>query len=97
MKDCIENICDSVDELKKSVTEMGCLKGPDFELHMSNLQTWVGAAMTGEDTCMDGFSGYDMNSSVKHAVRRCVVKATQLTSNALALINSLSSTQPASP
>ncbi|XXG75935.1 hypothetical protein AAC387_Pa08g0399 [Persea americana] len=97
IKDCIENICDSVDELNKSLKEMDYLKGPDFEFHMSNLQTWVSAAMTGEDTCMDGVSGYNMNGNVKNAVRSCVVKDTKLTSNALALINCLFSTQVASP
>ncbi|KAJ8632218.1 hypothetical protein MRB53_025554 [Persea americana] len=94
-KDCIENISDSVDDLKKSLKEVDYLKGPNFDFHMSNLQTWVSAAMTGEDTCMDGFSGHNMNGNVKMVIRSCVVKDMQLTSIALALINTLSSAQAA--
>ncbi|XP_058086233.1 21 kDa protein-like [Magnolia sinica] len=97
MRDCIENMGDSIDELRQSLEEMDHLSGPHFDFQMSNIQTWVSAALTDEDTCMDGFDGDAMNGKVKNIVRGQIVKMAQLTSNALALVNNLASTQSKSP
>ncbi|KAF6174686.1 hypothetical protein GIB67_008741 [Kingdonia uniflora] len=91
--DCIEEMGDCVEELQKSLDEMTRLRGgPDFDFLLSNMQTWVSAALTNEDTCIDGFNG--MNGNVKSKIRSSVVKIAQLTSNSLALINCLSSISP---
>ncbi|KDP22408.1 hypothetical protein JCGZ_26239 [Jatropha curcas] len=87
IKDCVETMRDSVDEIKQSLLVMSDLEGPDFEMKMSNIQTWVSAALTDEDTCMDGFQGNAMNGKVKLKIRQYVERVSQLTSNALALIN----------
>ncbi|XP_059306869.1 21 kDa protein-like [Lycium ferocissimum] len=89
LTDCVENMEDSVDELQKSLLEMKNLNGPDFEEKMGNVMTWVSAALTDEDTCMDGFEGN--NGKVKATIRNCIVNVAQLTSNALALTKNLSS------
>lgn len=89
MKDCIEELRDSVDELRRSMGEMSQLvKGKsDFKLMINDIQTWVSAALTDENTCTDGFEEKPMNGNLKTAVRGQVVNVAQLTSNALALIN----------
>ncbi|GMJ00382.1 hypothetical protein like AT1G62770 [Hibiscus trionum] len=90
VKDCIENMGDSVDRLSQSVKELGHMGravGQDFMFHMSNVQTWVSAALTDENSCLDGFAGRVMDGSIKVAVRRRVVHVAQVTSNALALVN----------
>lgn len=87
MKDCIEELSESVDELRNSITEMRKLKGSNFNLIVSNIQTWVSAALTDEDTCTDGFEGKRMNGNLKITVKGRIVNVSQLTSNALALIN----------
>lgn len=93
MKDCVEELGDSVDELRKSISEMGLgrVRRSEFERVMGDVQTWVSAALTDETTCTDGFEGKDMDGAVKTTVRSHVVKVAQLTSNALALINHLAS------
>ncbi|KAL2555988.1 Plant invertase/pectin methylesterase inhibitor superfamily protein [Forsythia ovata] len=91
--DCVENAEDSVDELRQSLAAMKNLEGPEFEMKMNNLMTWVSAALTDEDTCMDGFEGNAMNGKIKNYI----VNVAQLTSNALALIKNLSSFQVYSP
>ncbi|KAE8717494.1 Plant invertase/pectin methylesterase inhibitor superfamily protein [Hibiscus syriacus] len=91
MADCIELFGDSLDELQQSIGELVRLKRSNFQLIMSDVQTWVSAALTDEDTCMDGFAGRAMNGYVKTIVRKRVVKIAHLTSNALALINNYSS------
>ncbi|XP_071736225.1 21 kDa protein-like [Rutidosis leptorrhynchoides] len=90
--DCLENMSDSVDEMKKSMVEMKDLDGPDYNEKMGNLKTWVSAALTDEDTCMDGFeddSGVE-NVKIKVSIRGYIVNVAELTSNALALITNIS-------
>lgn len=86
-------IDDSIDELQKSIGEIVRIRRSNFVLIMSDLQTWVSAALTDEDTCMDGFSGRAMNGYAKMMVRKRIVKIAHLTSNALALINNYASSQ----
>ncbi|KAL2227193.1 21 kDa protein [Sesamum indicum] len=88
MRDCVEELSDSVEQLRKSVEEMNLMKGSNFGMMMSDIQTWVSAALTDDDTCMDGFAGKFMNGAVKTAVRGRIVNVAHMTSNALALINS---------
>lgn len=97
VQDCVETIADSVDRLRQSVSELGRMGravGEDFVWHMSNVQTWVSAALTDDDTCLDGFAGSAMNGNVKGAIRDRVVHAAQVTSNALALVNRFASRHP---
>ncbi|KAM1069910.1 hypothetical protein ACFX13_001821 [Malus domestica] len=87
MRDCIEELSDSVDAIQRSIAEMGNFRSSDFQLMVSDVQTWVSAALTDETTCFDGFGGNGMNGNLKTVVRGRVVNIAQLTSNALALIN----------
>lgn len=91
IKDCIEVLGNSVDRLGQSVKELGraghAVASEDFMWKMSNVQTWVSAALTDETTCLDGFSGRAMEGKVKRLIRLKVVHVAQVTSNALALVN----------
>ncbi|XP_042509909.1 21 kDa protein-like [Macadamia integrifolia] len=95
VRDCVDNMGDSVDRLSRSMKEIsqtGRSTGQsDFSWHMSNVQTWVSAALTDENTCSDGFAGHGMDGNVKTAIRARVVNVAQVTSNALALINKYAS------
>lgn len=97
MRDCVETMGNSVDELQKSLGEMGRLGAMgrgNLGFQIDSIQTWVSAALTEEDTCMDGFAGSAMAGSVKNAVRAQILNVAQLTSNALALVNALVSPSP---
>ena len=89
MKDCVEELSETVDELRMSIGEMSRLKGnpSNFRLMINDIQTWVSAALTDENTCTDGFQGKAMDGRLKAVVRGRIVNVAQLTSNALALIN----------
>ncbi|KZV46709.1 21 kDa protein [Dorcoceras hygrometricum] len=91
MRDCLEELGDTVDRLSRSMAEMNQINGSNFGLMMSDIQTWVSAALTDEDTCMEGFVGNAMAGGVKTAVRGKIVNVAHVTSNALALINSYAS------
>ncbi|KAF8380465.1 hypothetical protein HHK36_027951 [Tetracentron sinense] len=90
VKDCVDNMGDSVDRLSRSLRELGHMGGAggqDFMWHISNVQTWVSAALTDESTCVDGFAGRAMDGRVKASIKGRVVNVAQVTSNALALVN----------
>ncbi|XP_047325015.1 pectinesterase inhibitor 11-like [Impatiens glandulifera] len=92
IQDCLEEMNDSVDRISQSVQELktiGSSRGQsqDFFWHMSNVQTWVSAALTDDTTCMDGFSDKGFNPRIKASIKTRVTNTAQLTSNALSLIN----------
>ncbi|XVE53932.1 hypothetical protein DITRI_Ditri03aG0042000 [Diplodiscus trichospermus] len=87
LSDCVEQIAESVDELSSTLGELKHLRGETFEFQLSNAQTWVSAALTNEDTCLDGFEGVD--GKVKSDVKRKMTNVAKVTSNALYMINRL--------
>lgn len=88
LKDCLEEMSDTIDRISKSVKELkSAQRGKDFQWHMSNIETWISAALTNENTCGDGFSGRALNGRIKTSIRARVSHVAQVTSNALALIN----------
>jgi pectinesterase inhibitor-like protein len=91
IKDCVVNIKDSIDELKQSLQAMDRLSGSDKEFQLSNIKTWVSAALTDENTCNDGLDegGQKISAAVKNKIRNSILIVARLTSNALALINNL--------
>ncbi|KAH7686833.1 Pectinesterase protein [Dioscorea alata] len=98
MSDCMETLQDSVEELKQSLQAMGELTGKNVKLHMNDIQTWVSAALTDENTCMNGFTNNEIkDEGTENKVRSQVVKVAQLTSNALALINGMAGAQSSTP
>ncbi|XP_042434151.1 pectinesterase inhibitor 9-like [Zingiber officinale] len=91
VRDCLETMSDSFDRLRRSIHEirrMGPARTPRFAWHLSNVQTWVSAALTDESTCLDGLS-QNAGPAVRAAIRKRVVSVAQVTSNALALVNRL--------
>ncbi|CAN6486422.1 unnamed protein product [Victoria cruziana] len=93
MKDCLETLGDSVYLLKQSLKEMESMGNTgNWGLQINDLQTWVSAALTDQDTCMEGFSGDAVADAagLKSEVSSNIQQVAQLTSNALDFINQLS-------
>ncbi|KAL5572310.1 hypothetical protein UlMin_021907 [Ulmus minor] len=91
LSDCVEQIGDTVNDLSKSLSELQHLRGETFRWQMSNAETWVSAALTNEDTCLDGFQ--DVGGKLKEDVKRKVTNVARVTSNALYMINRLEETR----
>ncbi|XP_042503800.1 pectinesterase inhibitor 10-like [Macadamia integrifolia] len=89
IKDCVVEVGDATDQLKQSLEEMNHLGGPNFEFNKNSIQTWVSAAMTDHQTCLDGLDR--LNGLVEKQIKNSVTTASRLISNALAIINSLTS------
>ncbi|KAK1421393.1 hypothetical protein QVD17_23693 [Tagetes erecta] len=91
IKDCIEDIKDTMDEIKGSIKEISRIpKSSDKGFAISNAQTWTSAAITDENSCLDGFSDRKMNPAIKQRIRNSIVNLATVSSNALYLINHLS-------
>ena len=97
MKDCMDTMKQSVEELKGSMHAMDNMKGKNFAFQLNNIQTWVSAALTDDSTCMDEFSSRTMDGKLKTAVRSHVLNVAQMTSNSLALINAFVLSHSTSP
>ncbi|KAK9983692.1 hypothetical protein SO802_033217 [Lithocarpus litseifolius] len=94
LSDCVECIQDALDELHKSLDVLRRLSKSTFNEQMSDLNTWISAALTDEDTCLDGFE--DQKGKQVKLLQNQVLNATYITSNALALVNKLAATGLAS-
>lgn len=87
ISDCVEVFDAAIDELHRSLGVLRKLSRRNFEAQMGDLTTWVSAALTDEDTCVDGFEGE--RGKLVNLIRNRVVKVGYITSNALALVNKL--------
>lgn len=83
--DCVENMRDSIDELKQSLNALGHLN--DSSHTVEDIKTWVSAALTDDSTCTDEFDEQTVSSKVKKKIQNCILVVARLTSNALSLIN----------
>ncbi|GAA0146102.1 hypothetical protein Leryth_009197 [Lithospermum erythrorhizon] len=91
LNDCMEQVGDSVYDLKKTLNELQHLRRDSFEWQMSNAQTWVSAALTNQDSCVDGFKEIDWK--VRADLKKKISIVAKVTSNALYLINLLDESQ----
>ncbi|XP_054815525.1 21 kDa protein-like [Prosopis cineraria] len=93
LRDCTEEMADSVDRLGRSLKELKLCKpkSEDFTRHMSNVETWVSSALTDESACRYGFAGKALNGRIKASIRARMVNVAHVTSNALFLINKYAS------
>ncbi|GMI98837.1 hypothetical protein HRI_003553000 [Hibiscus trionum] len=87
LSDCIECFQDAVDQLHGSLGVLRNLSARNFYTQMGDVTTWLSAALTDQDTCVDGFG----NPKGKQAkmLRNRVLRSSYFTSNALALVNKL--------
>ncbi|KAL5996197.1 hypothetical protein ACLOJK_026271 [Asimina triloba] len=89
--DCKELLDYSMDELGLSLAEMEKLKtGSTRRMHREgDLQAWLSAALSNQDTCLEGFEGTD--GRVSDMIRGSLEQITKLVSNVLAMFNSIHS------
>ncbi|KAM7269260.1 hypothetical protein ACFE04_024757 [Oxalis oulophora] len=87
-KDCKSVISDSVSSLNdavKEVKQMNGSKGREFAWQKSNVQTWVSAAYTNSDTCLDELAATSGGGDQK--LKDSIAYLQKLTSISLTFIN----------
>lgn len=85
--DCQSQIEDAVSRLNDSVVAMEVCSGGEkalTETKISNLRTWISAAMTDQETCLDGLE--ETGSTALDEVKTKMKKSQEYTSNCLAIL-----------
>ncbi|KAI4332638.1 hypothetical protein L6164_017530 [Bauhinia variegata] len=89
IQDCLDNAKDSIDELLQSLQAMQHLEGEDKAFQLSSIKTWVSAAITDDTTCSDEFEEENFDGTVRDQIKKMILIAQRMTSNALYFINNL--------
>ncbi|RZS04809.1 hypothetical protein BHM03_00035198 [Ensete ventricosum] len=94
--DCVELLGYSIDELGWSLEEIGRLVLENRNIHHeANLRAWLSAALSNQDTCLEGFDGTD--GRIRHYIHSRVAEVTQLVSNLLVMYKKMRSIIPHAP
>lgn len=90
LKDCISLFNDALSQLNESA-ELLNVVGPGesalTEMKVKNMQTWISAAMTDQDTCLEGLD--EMGSPLLGEVKARVQNAKEYMSNTLAILSNM--------
>lgn len=90
IEDCKELLDFSVSELAWSLGEMRRIRAGDKDVqYEGNLEAWLSAALSNQDTCLEGFEGTDRR--LESYVSGSLMQVTQLISNVLSLYTQLHS------
>jgi len=94
LRDCVQSLHTAADLTRQAAAEMGKLAGDrkdgGYSWDASNCQTWMSAAMTNEETCLNGFEDTKAaGSSGTKAICDRIGEVKKYTSNALSLLNAL--------
>ncbi|KAL1203595.1 Pectinesterase inhibitor 11 [Cardamine amara subsp. amara] len=92
VRDCVSNMGDAVEQMRGSLQQLREMNhrrpgAPAFKFQMSNVQTWMSAALTDEETCTDGITEEMKDGETKTAICEIIADIKMFTSNALALVN----------
>ncbi|XWS64493.1 hypothetical protein CRYUN_Cryun05aG0008500 [Craigia yunnanensis] len=90
IEDCKELLDFSVSELAWSLAEMKKIRDGDRSAeYEGNLKAWLSAALSNQDTCLEGFEGTDRH--LESFIRGSLKQVTQLIGNVLAMYTQLHS------
>ncbi|WOL06670.1 hypothetical protein Cni_G15404 [Canna indica] len=82
IRDCVELLGYSIDELGSSLQEIGPLISGNRSAHNeANLRAWLSAALSNQDTCLEGFEGTD--GRLRQYLEGRLAEVTTLVSNLL--------------
>ncbi|KAE8679281.1 putative pectinesterase/pectinesterase inhibitor 22 [Hibiscus syriacus] len=96
IEDCKELLDFSVSELAWSLAEMRKIRdGYNSGESEGNFKAWLSAALSNQDTCLEGFEGTDRH--LESTIRGSVKQVTQLIGNVLAMYTQLHSLPFRSP
>ncbi|EER97781.1 hypothetical protein BDA96_02G447900 [Sorghum bicolor] len=91
LKDCNELLEYAIDDLKSSFDKLGGFEMTNFKKAVDDLKTWLSAALTYQDTCLDGF----MNATSTEAsgkMKKALNASQELTEDILAVVDQFSDT-----
>ncbi|CAL0302565.1 unnamed protein product [Lupinus luteus] len=89
LKDCLDNVKTSMGQLQDSLAAMRQLDGIDKQFQISNIQTWMSSSITDDQTCSDELDEMNLDATIRDQIRKVVLKAAMVNSNALYFVNNL--------
>lgn len=91
LKDCISLFDEALSQLNRSFELMKVGPGEKVltEMKISDIQTWISAAITDQDTCLEGIG--EIGSTVPNEFKVKVQKSQECMSNSLAILNNIQS------
>ncbi|XP_059642989.1 pectinesterase 3 [Cornus florida] len=86
LRDCVDLFGAALSQLNRSAASMGVGSAEEMmtEVKINDMKTWISAAMTDGETCLDGLE--EMGSTVLDEVRSKVQKSKEYMSNSLAIL-----------
>ncbi|XP_072997327.1 probable pectinesterase/pectinesterase inhibitor 21 [Typha latifolia] len=90
LENCRELLEYAVDDLQTSFQQLGGFQMTNFKKAVDDLKTWLTAALTYQDTCLDGFENTTTNAG--DSMRKALNSSIELTANILAIVDEFSST-----
>ncbi|XP_048128114.1 pectinesterase [Rhodamnia argentea] len=91
VRDCLETIDVTLDDLREAARDLSSYPSSAKSLtqHADDLKTLMSAAMTNQETCLDGFSHEDADRRVRESLAEGQVHVEKMCSNALAMIKNM--------
>ncbi|XP_057962742.1 putative pectinesterase/pectinesterase inhibitor 22 [Malania oleifera] len=90
IEDCKELLDFSISEIAWSLGEMRKIRaGSGTEHSEGNLKAWLSAALSNQDTCLEGFEGTDHR--LENFIKGSLMQVTQLVGNVLAMYSGMHS------
>ncbi|KAL8481471.1 hypothetical protein ACS0TY_027294 [Phlomoides rotata] len=86
---CEEVLNDSVDELRRSFDKVSQLDVAELSDYVDDLKTWLSAAITYQDTCIDAFENTTGETGEK--MKKMLRSSGEMLSNGLAMVTDFSS------
>ncbi|KAJ3683659.1 hypothetical protein LUZ60_013886 [Juncus effusus] len=90
LENCRELLEYAVEDLKTSFEQLGGFQMTNFKKATADLRTWLSAALTYQDTCLDGFDNTTMDAAEQ--MRNALKASGELTTNILAIVDEFSNT-----
>ncbi|KAL5569974.1 hypothetical protein UlMin_026549 [Ulmus minor] len=87
VQDCVENLKDSVYELKQSWDSMSHFDNTTNSEALDDIKTWASAALTDETTCTDEFDEMNINPTAGKKLRQSINKVDKCISMALSFVD----------
>nr|GMC53890.1 pectinesterase/pectinesterase inhibitor U1 [Ipomoea batatas] len=93
LHDCLEMIDETIDELHETEKDLEAYPNKKtLKQHADDLKTLVSAAITNQETCLDGFSHGDADKHVRQVLLKGQAHVEKMCSNALAMIKNMTDT-----
>lgn len=101
LHDCIESIDETLDELRRTLQDLlsyehnnnnnnnSSRRGKSLKDYADDMKTLVSAAMTDQETCLDGFSHDDADRHVRETLQSGQEHVEKMCSNSLAMIKNM--------